>query len=95
MFTKHSQEQESAPLRFVLPACQPYMLQWPPDVNSGSGGVQGGLMNKFEQVSSDGYQVSLVGGRGWGQGRSWGSPHILCRGGGGGSGGWVPIFYLI
>ena len=33
---------------------------------TGVGPVQWGLMNKFEQVSSDGWQMSLAGGQGWG-----------------------------
>ena len=30
-------------------------------------------MNKFEQISSDGHQMSLAAGQGWGQG---GVPHV-------------------
>ena len=36
-----------------------YMLQWPPDVSTGIGDLQ---VNKFEQVSSLGHQMSLAGG---------------------------------
>ena len=38
------------------------MLWWPPDVNTMF------EQYKFEQVSSDGHQMSLVGVGGWGQG---------------------------
>ena len=50
----------------VLPTCQMYILQWPPDVSSTGGGPQ---VNKFDEVSSDGHQVSLtgkLGPEGWG-----------------------------
>ena len=55
------------------------MLQWPPDVSTGGqppdvstavlvgGGPCTGSMNKFEQVSSDGHQMSR-GGVGWDRG---------------------------
>ena len=35
-----------------------------PALGGGEGPVQRGLMNKFKQVSSDGHQVSLAGGKG-------------------------------
>ena len=40
------------------------------------GPVQGGLMNKLEQVSSDGWQMSLAGEQGWGAG----SFQVSCLG---------------
>ena len=43
----------------VPPACQLYMLWWPPDVSTGGGGA-GPPVNKFEQVSSDGHRMSLA-----------------------------------
>ena len=42
------------------------------------GPVQRGLVNKFEQVSIDGHQMSLVG-RGWG----WRLPGLMSGGGAG------------
>ena len=56
------QKQESIPVGCILPACQPYVLLWPPDVSTSGGAVKWGLMNKFQLVSSDGHQMSLVGG---------------------------------
>ena len=53
-------EQESIPVGCVLPACQLYMLQ-PPDVSTR--GQVGPSVNKFEQVSSYGHQVSLAMGQ--------------------------------
>ena len=38
--------------------CRPYVLQQPPDVSTGGGGVP--EVNEFEQVSTDGHQMSLV-----------------------------------
>ena len=32
---KHEQKEESIPVGCLLPACQPYVLQWPPDVSTG------------------------------------------------------------
>ena len=41
------------------PDCQPYVLwQLPPDVNTSEAG--GSQVNKFEQVSNDGHQMSLA-----------------------------------
>ena len=42
-------------------------------------------MNKFEQVSSDVHQISLVGAQDWG----WGVPCLMS--GGGGAGGMGPM----
>ena len=62
------------------------------------GPVQRGLVNKFEQVSIDGHQMSLAG-RSWG----WRLPGLMSRGGGQGQGGgplvwraavkWGPVHY--
>ena len=69
--------QEIIPVRCVLPACQPYEL-WPPDVSTGRGcGVGGPQMNKFEQVSSYGHQMSLAGGWAWPE---LGVPCLMARG---------------
>ena len=55
--------QESIPVGCIPPTCQPYMLWWPPDVNTMWGGsVQWDQRNKFAQVFSDGHQMSLAGG---------------------------------
>ena len=40
---------------------RPYVLQKPPDVSIGGAGGDPEV-NKFEQVSTDGYQMSLAGG---------------------------------
>ena len=54
------------------------MFQWPPpDDASGGGGPQ---VNKFEQVSSVGHEMSVVGG--WDQG----VPGLMPRGVAGGAG---------
>ena len=58
------EQQESISVGYVLPTCQPYMLQ-PPDVSTAGEGHQ---VNKFLQVSSVGYQMSLARGQGWGRG---------------------------
>ena len=70
--------QESIQIGCVLSACKPYVLHRPaPDV----GGAGCPQVNKFEQVSSDGHQVSLARGvldlmsrgeEGWGLGRGTG-----------------------
>ena len=54
--------EESIPVGCVPPPCQPYMFWWLPDVSTGGGGglLQRGLTNKFEQVSSDGYHMSVA-----------------------------------
>ena len=61
-------EQESIPVGCVPFACQLHVLRWPPNASTSEGGgtVHQGPINKHEQVSSDGYQMSLVGGRAWG-----------------------------
>ena len=59
---KHNDIQESIPVGCVPPACADYnsfnshqmSLWWPL--------YSGGLMTKFEQVSSDGHQMSLAEG---------------------------------
>ena len=59
-------KQDSIPVGCVPPACQPYVFWWPPlDVSKGAGGV-GHQVDKFEQVSSDGHQMSVVGWEGVG-----------------------------
>ena len=53
-----SVKQESIPVGCVPTACKPYMLQWPqPDVAPG----RGPQVNKFEQISSVGHQMSVGG----------------------------------
>ena len=48
-------------LGYVLPACQLHVFRWPPlDVSTDNRGV-GLQMDKFEQVSSDGHQMSVAG----------------------------------
>ena len=47
--------QESIPVGCVLPACQPNVLQWP----DGGGGPK---VNKFKQISSVSYQMSVARG---------------------------------
>ena len=51
---KHSSRMHTARL-------QPYVLWFPPDVSTSGGCPQ---VNKFEQVSSDGHQISLAGSEG-------------------------------
>ena len=51
-------EEESIPVGGEPPACKPFVLQWPPlDVTS-----EGPQVNKFEQVSIVGHQMSVAGG---------------------------------
>ena len=75
--------QESILVGCVPPACQPYVLL-PPDVSTD---WEGGQLNKFEQVSSYGHQMSLaVGPEGsMSDGREGGVPMSDVGGGGGGS----------
>ena len=56
-FFKDLISQESIPVGCLSPACQPYMRRWSPDVST-RGSRQ---VNKFEQVSIDGHQMSLAG----------------------------------
>ena len=56
-------------------SCQPYVLWWPTDVSTGGGGPH---MNNFEQVSSDGYQMSVPG---TGHGREE-LPYLMSQGAG-------------
>ena len=72
--------QESIPIGCVPPACKLYMLKWsPPDVTPECYQV-----NKFEQVSSVGHQMSV---KWWGQwvpglmleGWGWGGPRFHVR----------------
>ena len=49
-------EEESIPVGGEPPACKPCVLQWPPlDVTS-----EGPQVNKFEQVSIVGHQMSVL-----------------------------------
>ena len=45
-----------------------HALVSPPDVSTGGGGPQ---VSKFEEVSSDGHQISLAG-----EARAWGGVHV-------------------
>ena len=56
-FLKKKFKQESISVGCIMPTCHLYVLLWPSDVSP---------MNKFEQVSSNGHQMSLAGG--WGKG---------------------------
>ena len=53
-------QQESISAGCVPPACQLYVFLWP-SLDVSTGGV-GDEVNKFEQVSSDDHQMSLMGG---------------------------------
>ena len=53
-------EQDSIPVGCVPLACQPYMFQWPVlDVSTKVEVCP--QVNKFEQISSDAYQMSVAG----------------------------------
>ena len=72
----HIRQQENIPVGYVPPACKPYVFQWLL-LGVTSWGPQ---MNNFEQVSSDGHQMSLVGA---GLGRGRGPMPDVWSGGGG------------
>ena len=63
-------KQGSIPIGCVPPACQLYTSWWPPLGVSTSTGV-GPKVNKFEQVSNDDHQMSVVG-----EGVSTQAPHL-------------------
>ena len=69
-------KQDSIPVGWVLPTCQPYMLQFfPSDVSTGGGGSWSGQVWTGPQWPSDYHHVSLVEGGPmfdvWGD---WGKP---------------------
>ena len=74
VWLKNIAQQESIPVGCILLACLLYVLWWSSIVSTtGRGrGLQWGPMNKFEQVSSDGHQISLAGGMGLG------CPYVPC-----------------
>ena len=56
-------QQESISMGCMLPAWEPYILQWPPPDVAPGGCHQ---MNKFEEVSGDDHLMPLAGrGGGW------------------------------
>ena len=79
------------PVKCILPACQPYVPWWPPNVSTGWGeGAGGPQVNEFEQVSGDSHQISLAGElasevpcptSGGGQGQAWGVSGPCLEGG--------------
>ena len=78
-------KRESVSVGRIPPVCILYMLQWPPPDTAPVGGPR---VNKFEQVSSDGHQMSVLvraGGQSKGQkgcGRESEGAATRVRGGG-------------